>query len=66
MNRDILKGQWKEMSGSVKAAWGKLTDDDLQEIDGDTERLAGTLQKRYGYARDEAEKKVREFMDRRH
>jgi uncharacterized protein YjbJ (UPF0337 family) len=62
MNSDILKGQWREIKGDVKAKWGKLTDDDLTEIEGMEEKLLGLLQKRYGFARKHAEEEYKEFM----
>ncbi len=62
-NEDVLEGKWKELSGKVQAQWGKLTDDDLNEIAGRSEELAGKLQERYGMAREEAKEKVREFRD---
>jgi uncharacterized protein YjbJ (UPF0337 family) len=58
MNWDIVKGKWKQFTGSAKAQWGKLTDDELQQIDGDREALVGKVQEKYGVARDEAEKEV--------
>jgi uncharacterized protein YjbJ (UPF0337 family) len=58
MNRDQLKGKWHQMKGEVKAKWGKLTNDDLDQIDGNLEKLIGRLQERYGYARERAEKEV--------
>jgi uncharacterized protein YjbJ (UPF0337 family) len=61
MNEDRIKGQWKQLNGKLKSRWGKLTDDDLQVADGNAEYLAGKLQERYGIARDEAAKQVREF-----
>lgn len=61
MNDDRIKGQWKQLNGKLKSRWGKLTDDDLQVADGNAEYLAGKLQERYGIARDEATKQVREF-----
>ena len=61
MNEDKIKGQWKQLAGKLKAKWGKLTDDDLRQTEGDTEYLAGRIQERYGVARDEAKKQVREF-----
>jgi uncharacterized protein YjbJ (UPF0337 family) len=64
MNADILKGKWKEIKGDIKVKWGKLTDDDLTEIEGNMEKFVGILQKRYGYSRDEAEREYNEFMDR--
>ena len=62
MASDVLKGQWKQISGRVKSAWGKLTDDDITEINGDREALLGKLQKAYGYNRMEAEEKVNDFL----
>lgn len=61
MNEDRIKGQWKQLSGKLKSRWGKLTDDDLRVADGNSEYLAGKLQERYGIAKDEAAKQVREF-----
>ncbi|MGB3741458.1 CsbD family protein [Castellaniella sp.] len=61
MNRDTIKGQWKQLSGKIKAKWGKLTDDDIDVAEGNFEYLVGKVQERYGIARDEAEKEVREF-----
>ncbi|MFP4069321.1 MAG: CsbD family protein [Opitutales bacterium] len=63
MNRDTLKGKWKQMSGSAKERWGKLTDDELLRIDGEKDRLIGTIQEKYGLARDDAEKQVDEWFN---
>jgi uncharacterized protein YjbJ (UPF0337 family) len=65
MNTDILKGEWKKIKGEVKVQWGKLTDDDLTQIEGESEKLIGILQKRYGYSRDEAMKEYDNFLARR-
>ena len=56
MNVDILKGQWKQIKGSVKSTWDKITDDDLTAIEGNEEKLLGILQEKYGYSKDEAQK----------
>jgi uncharacterized protein YjbJ (UPF0337 family) len=64
MYEDILKGKWKEIKGGVKARWGKLTDDDLTQVEGNKEKLLGLLQQRYGYAKDKAEKEYTDFMGR--
>lgn len=61
MNEDRIKGQWRQLNGKLKSRWGKLTDDDLRVADGNAEYLAGKLQERYGIAKDEAAKQVREF-----
>ena len=64
MNADILKGKWKEIKGEAKQKWGKLTDDDLTQIDGKEEQLLGLLQKRYGYAKEKAEEEYKGFISR--
>ena len=61
MNSDQMKGKWKQLKGSVKERWGKLTDDDLNIIDGQTDQLIGTIQERYGIAREAAQKQVEEW-----
>jgi uncharacterized protein YjbJ (UPF0337 family) len=61
MNQDTLQGNWKQMKGKVKERWGKLTDDDLDVAEGRADQLAGLIQERYGIAREEAERQVREF-----
>ena len=61
MNEDRIKGKWKQLSGTIKEKWGKLTDDDLQVAEGNSEYLAGKIQERYGLAKDEADASVREF-----
>ena len=61
MNADTLKGQWHQLKGEIKTQWGKLTDNDLDQIAGQSEKLIGKLQERYGYARDQAEREVRDF-----
>jgi len=55
---------WHQIKGKVKEQWGKLTDDDLTQIEGNSEQLAGKLQERYGMARDEAERQATDFCDR--
>lgn len=64
MNWDQMKGNWKQMRGQVKQKWGKLTDDDLDLIDGKRLELAGRLQERYGIAKDEAERQIDEWSTR--
>src|SRR5262249_30939159 len=58
LNRDILAGQWKQLRGTVKSWWGRLTDDDFDRIAGQKDRLIGTLQEKYGYTRDMAQQEV--------
>ena len=64
MNWDIVKGNWKQMKGSIQSKWGELTNDELDQIEGDRERLSGLIQERYGLAKDEAERQLDEFVDR--
>jgi uncharacterized protein YjbJ (UPF0337 family) len=55
MNQDIFEGKWKEMRGQLKEWWGKLTDDELEQANGNAEQLVGLLQQKYGYTRERAE-----------
>lgn len=63
MNWDQFAGKWKQYKGSVKEKWGKLTDDDLDVIDGRRQILVGKIQEHYGAAKDAAEKQVDDFVD---
>ena len=62
MNRDILAGMWKQIRGQVKETWGELTDDELDQIEGRRDKLAGKLQEKYGYTRAEAEAEIDRFL----
>jgi uncharacterized protein YjbJ (UPF0337 family) len=64
MNNDRVAGAWHQIKGKVKEQWGKLTDDDLKQVEGHSEQLAGRIQERYGVARDEAERQVKDFRSR--
>ena len=63
MNEDILKGKWHEIKGDVKKTWGKLTDDDMMVINGESEKLLGILQTKYGYQKEEAQKEFDRFIN---
>jgi uncharacterized protein YjbJ (UPF0337 family) len=58
MNWDRIEGNWTEFKGKAKQQWGKLTDDDLDVVEGRREELEGLIQQRYGYARDKAKSEV--------
>jgi len=62
MNWNQMDGKWQQMKGSLKQQWGKLTDDDLDVIAGQRDKLVGKLQERYGYAKDEAQRKADEWV----
>lgn len=61
MNDDTIKGNWKQFKGSVQNKWGKLTDDQFDQIEGSRTKLAGKIQEAYGKSKDEAEKEVKEW-----
>jgi uncharacterized protein YjbJ (UPF0337 family) len=63
MNRDVLEGQWLQLKGKVKQQWGRLTDDELNQISGRYDELAGLIQERYGYSRDEAANELDMFIN---
>ncbi len=61
MNSDQFEGKWKQLKGSVKQQWGKLTDDDLTTISGKKDELIGRLQERYGYTKEQAQQEANAF-----
>ena len=61
MNWDRVEGNWKQLRGSLRERWGKLTDDDLDVIAGHRDQLVGKIQERYGIAKDRAEEQLREW-----
>jgi len=61
MNKDIAQGNFKQLKGKIKQQWGKLTDDEIDQMEGNAEILAGKLQERYGLAKDDAEQQARDF-----
>ena len=61
MNQDTIGGMWKQLRGRIQAQWGKLTNDDLDVLEGNADYLAGKIQERYGVAKDDAARQVREF-----
>jgi uncharacterized protein YjbJ (UPF0337 family) len=62
MNKDILKGQWKQLQGRARQRWAKFTDDDLAQIKGDRDVLMGKIQEYYGRTREQAENDLQEWL----
>ena len=62
MNWDQTEGKWKQLKGSLKQKWGKLTDDDLTVIAGSRDKLVGKMQERYGIAKEEAQQRADEWL----
>ncbi len=58
MNSDQMEGQWKQLKGKVKEKWGKLTDNDFDQIAGKRDQFLGKLQERYGYSKEQAQKEL--------
>lgn len=64
MNQDRIQGRWKQFKGRVREHWGRLTDDDLDVIEGQRDQLLGRAQRRHGMAREEAERQAERQADR--
>lgn len=62
MNEDIWKGKWEQLKGRVKSQWGKITDDDLNRIQGSRDELFGLMRERYGWERERAETELNNFL----
>ena len=65
MNWDITQGKWDQLKGSVKEQWGDLTDDEITQIEGNRDKMAGKLQEKYGWTKTEVDEKMNDFF-RRH
>jgi uncharacterized protein YjbJ (UPF0337 family) len=61
MNQDIFGGNWKQFKGKAREQWGRLTNDDLDIVEGQREQLVGRIQERYGIAKEEAERQVKDW-----
>ena len=57
-----LSGAWMQFRGRIREQWGRLTEDDLDIIDGQREQLEGKLQERYGVAREDATRAVDSWL----
>ena len=64
MNPDELKKKWNQIKSKKKKKWAKLTDDDWTQLQGDKEKLVGKIQERYGVAKEQAEKELRDFFNK--
>ncbi len=64
MNSDVLAGKWKQLRGSIKETFGKLTDDDLTQAEGSSDKVLGVLQERYGYSKDQAQGEWDKFVNK--
>lgn len=63
-NWDKIQGKWKQFTGDVKAKWGELTDDEVLEIKGNREHLAGKIQEKYAIDKDAANQQIDEWADK--
>ncbi len=62
MNWDQIEGKWTEMKGEIRKKWAKLTDDDMEYIGGNKDKLVGRLQQRYGNSKEQAERDLDEWQ----
>jgi uncharacterized protein YjbJ (UPF0337 family) len=62
MDWNQIQGQWKQLKGKAKTKWGKLTDDEIDVVEGRRDELVGKIQQRYGIAKEQAEREVDDWM----
>lgn len=62
MNWNKIEGNWTQFKGKVQKQWGKLTNDEIDQIEGRREELKGALQKHYGYDEDQANRAINDFL----
>lgn len=63
MTSQVLEGRWTRLRGALQQRWGRLTSDDLDEIEGRRKTLEGKLRERYGFSKHEAREQVNDFLD---
>lgn len=64
MNWDQVDGKWKQLKGQALMQWGKMTDDEFDQVAGKRDQLIGLVQEKYGNAREDAEREVDEWLDK--
>lgn len=64
MNKDMIEGDWTELKGKVREAWGKLTDDDIEAVAGQRDQLLGRIQQRYGRSKEDVTEEIASFEKR--
>jgi uncharacterized protein YjbJ (UPF0337 family) len=62
LNWDRIEGRWAQFSGDVKQQWGKLTDDQLKQVAGRREHLAGVIQEAYGLTKEQVGKQIYDWQ----
>ena len=63
MEIQITKGNINELKGQIKQMWGKLTDQDIDRIEGNADELIGKVQKAYGYTKERAQQEYEKFKN---
>ena len=58
MEKKTFEGKWDQLKGDARKKWGKLTDQDMEEVKGDKDKLKGKIKERYGKSKEEADKEV--------
>ena len=59
MNKEQFKGNWNQLKGEIKKKWGKFTDDELLQVEGDYDKFEGKAQELYGDKKEE----ITEWLD---
>jgi uncharacterized protein YjbJ (UPF0337 family) len=63
LNQDYFGGKWKQLRGRLRQQWGRLTDDEVDQIAGSRDVMIGKLQERYGRSREEAERELDRWLE---
>ncbi|HEV8338968.1 MAG TPA: CsbD family protein [bacterium] len=62
MHKEQFTGKWRQLRGRIKTEWGKLTDDELDQIQGNYDMLVGKIVEKYGQAREQIERRLDSFL----
>ena len=66
MNKETVQGNWNEIKGKIKTRWAKFTDDDMTQLEGNLDQIAGKIQKVYGFTKEKAIEEYNDFKKQLH
>jgi len=58
----VIEGQWNQVRNKIHARWGKITEEDADQINGNHDRFINLLEERYGIAKGEAEDQLQRYL----
>jgi uncharacterized protein YjbJ (UPF0337 family) len=64
MEKNQAKAKLRSLNASIKQEWGKLTDDEVKQAEGNFDSLVARIQEKYGESREAIAAKLNEMKER--